>query len=199
MLQPQFQYVLREAGCDEVGRGSIAGPVCAAAVILPKGFSHPDIQDSKKLRPDIRLKLAEMILAKCECAAAMISSDDIDDTNITAATMVAIHQSLDKLPGVQLILMDGNHFVRYRDVEHKLIIGGDRTYQNIAAASIVAKTVRDKYMETMHKEYPQYGWDRNAGYGTPKHWEAIEKHGLSPLHRRTFIRGTHTGKQLKIY
>lgn len=177
-----------EAGCDEAGRGCLAGAVFAAAVILPDGFTHPWLNDSKKLTPTRREELREIIEKEAiSWAVASVSAEEIDEINILNASIKAMHIALDQLtvrPGA--VIIDGNRFKPYRDLECTTVIKGDGKYGNIAAASILAKTYRDHYMENLHKEYPCYGWDINKGYPTKAHRSAIALHGLSPLHRRSF-------------
>jgi ribonuclease HII len=188
MLKPFFQSKLIEAGCDEAGRGCLAGPVFAGAVILPRGFSHPGIKDSKQLSEKDRWKIREVILNQAiSWAVDMVDHTEIDRINIQKASFKAMHLALEKLevrPG--LILVDGNRFTPYGNIPHQTIVGGDAHYASIAAASILAKTFRDEMMLSLHREFPQYGWDKNKGYGTAMHREAIAIHGLSPFHRKTF-------------
>jgi len=188
MLKPFFQSKLIEAGCDEAGRGCLAGPVFAGAVILPRGFRHPGIKDSKQLSEKDRWKIREVILNHAiTWAVAMVDHIEIDRINILKASFKAMHLALEKLhvrPG--LILVDGNRFTPYGNIPHQTIVGGDARYASIAAASILAKTFRDEMMLSLHREFPQYGWDKNKGYGTAMHREAIAVYGLSPFHRKTF-------------
>jgi ribonuclease HII len=177
-----------EAGLDEAGRGCFAGPVFAAAVILPPDFHHPLLNDSKQLREEER-DLLRPIIEKESIAFAVsaVDNDEIDTINILQASFKAMHGSLDKLalrPG--LLLVDGNRFKPYTDIPHVCIIQGDGKYASIAAASILAKTHRDEYMQLLHLEFPHYGWDRNKAYGTGFHRKAIETHGLCKYHRKSF-------------
>lgn len=188
MLLPHYQTELLEAGCDEAGRGCYAGPVFAAAVILPKDFYHPLLNDSKQLTPEERNELKPFIKANAIAySVAMVDNDEIDRINILRASFKAMHLALDKLrkkPG--LLLIDGNRFTPYKQLRHECIIKGDGIYASIAAASILAKTHRDAYMKTLHKEFPHYNWRSNKGYGTLEHRKAIEEHGLCRYHRRSF-------------
>jgi len=188
MLHAYYQEHLLEAGCDEAGRGCYAGPVFAAAVILPRDFSHPVLNDSKKLTEKLRLELRIIIEEKALAyAVAQIDNDEIDRINILKASFKAMHLALDALvirPG--LLLIDGNRFVPYKKIPHTCIIKGDGLYASIAAASILAKTYRDEYMQQLHKEFPQYHWNRNKGYGTADHRESLLHHGLCKYHRKSF-------------
>jgi ribonuclease HII len=188
MLRPFFQEVQPEAGCDEAGRGCLAGPVFAAAVVLPPKFSHPLLNDSKLLTAATREMLREVIEAEAVCyAVAQVDNEEIDRINILKASFKAMHLAVSELrhrPG--LLLIDGNRFAPYPDIPHRCIIGGDGKYAAIAAASILAKTYRDRYMEAWHERYPQYHWKENKGYATLAHRRAILQHGITPLHRRTF-------------
>ena len=188
VLLNAYQDKLIEAGCDEAGRGCYAGPVFAAAVILPKDFYHPLINDSKKLSEAQRAFL-EPIIKKAAIAWAIGSQspEEIDQINILKASIKSMHLALDQLkkkPG--FIAVDGNRFYPYKKVPHQTIIKGDGQYAHIAAASILAKTARDTYMMELHKQYPQYGWDKNKGYGTAAHRAAIALHGLCEHHRKSF-------------
>lgn len=188
MLQHFYQDKLIEAGCDEAGRGCLAGPVFAAAVILPKDFSHPLLNDSKQVLEKDRNELRPLIeAAAIAFAVADVSNDEIDKINILKASFLAMHLALKKLnrtPG--LILVDGNRFTRYKRIPHRCIIKGDEQFTSIAAASILAKTYRDEYMVRLHEEFPHYNWKNNKGYGTGAHREAISEHGLCKYHRKTF-------------
>ena len=186
-----------EAGCDEAGRGCLAGPVFAAAVILPCDFNNPLVNDSKKLSPVVRSQLRILIEHQAIAwAVAWFDNDKIDELNILRASLFAMHAALDKLavrPGH--ILVDGNRFYPYQHIPHQCIVKGDATYASIAAASILAKTWRDEHMATLHKQYDAYGWDRNKGYPTLEHRKAITKFGISPFHRKSF---SLFGTQLKL-
>lgn len=177
-----------EAGCDEAGRGCLAGPVYAAAVILPPGFSHPGLTDSKKLTERRRYELRDIIQAEATAwAIGVVSAREIDSINILRASILAMHRALDGL-GVrpQAIAVDGNRFLPYRDIPAQTFVKGDGRFANIAAASILAKTFRDDYMKSIAAEYPAYGWDVNKGYPTAAHRAAIAAEGPSPHHRITF-------------
>lgn len=189
MLLPFYQKKLIEAGCDEAGRGCLAGPVFAAAVILPRNFKNDTLNDSKKLnrkqRDELRTLIEQQALA---FAVASVDSATIDEINILNASFLAMHNALDQLnQKFELILVDGNRFKPYKNIAHHTIIQGDGKYMSIAAASILAKTYRDEYMEQQHLLYPQYDWLSNKGYGVQKHREAMRQHGQSPLHRKSFV------------
>lgn len=194
MPAPFFKPNTIEAGCDEAGRGCLAGPVFAAAVILPPGFHHPTLNDSKQLTPGERERLRPIIEEhSLAWAVTEVGPQEIDEINILWASVVGMQRSIDKLSlRPELILVDGNKFRPYRDptsgsvIPHKCIVHGDALYASISAASILAKTYRDEYMKKMALEYPEYGWERNMGYPTREHRMAIERFGPSPLHRRTF-------------
>ena len=188
MLEAYFNIGLTEAGLDEAGRGCYAGPVYAAAVILPKGFHHPLLNDSKKLSEQQRDLLRPVIEKESIAyAVAAVDNNEIDKINILQASFAAMHRSLDKLNVLpELLLIDGNRFKPYKTITHECIVKGDGKYTAIAAASILAKTYRDEHMQQLHKEFPQYGWDRNKGYGTEIHRKAIFSFGLCRYHRRSF-------------
>lgn len=188
MLQPFYQDQLIEAGCDEAGRGCYAGPVFAAAVILPRDFYHPVLNDSKQLTPEERHELKYFIKANAIAyAVAMVDNDEIDQINILRASLKAMHIALDKLrKRPSFLLIDGNYFTPYKKIKHQCIVQGDGIYSSIAAASILAKTHRDAYMKQLHKEFPHYNWRRNKGYGTEEHRNAIQAHGLCRYHRKSF-------------
>ncbi len=177
-----------EAGCDEAGRGCLAGPVCAAAVILPDGYTNPMLDDSKKLTEKQREELRPIIERDAVAwAVAMVDNEEIDRINILNASILAMHHALDKLdviPGQ--IVVDGNRFKPYRDIPHQTIVKGDGKLGNIAAASILAKTHRDEFMREASKKYPGYNWEVNKGYPTKEHRAAIAALGTTPLHRLTF-------------
>ena len=177
-----------EAGCDEAGRGCLAGPVYAAAVILPDGFSHPLLNDSKKLTEAARDKLRPVIEAEAIAwAVGVVSAEEIDRINILRASILAMHRAIEGLataPGA--IIVDGNRFSPYRDIPYQTFVKGDGRFGNIAAASILAKTLRDEEMRRLALQYPGYGWEVNKGYPTKAHREAIAKYGPSPLHRMSF-------------
>ena len=188
MLNAFFQSEVSEAGCDEAGRGCLAGPVFAAAVILPMDFYDPVLNDSKQLKEKDRYLLRDIIRDKAIAwAVAKVDAPEIDRINILQASFKAMHLAIDQLqtkPG--LILVDGNRFKAYPFIPHQTIIQGDALYASIAAASILAKTYRDDFMLEKHKMYPDYGWEQNKGYPTAAHRDAIRRHGLSPLHRQSF-------------
>ncbi|MBN2667554.1 MAG: ribonuclease HII [Bacteroidales bacterium] len=188
MLKSCLYRNLIEAGCDEAGRGCLAGPVVAAAVILPKNYRHPVLNDSKKLTARQRSELKEEIMKKAIAwKVAFVDNHEIDEINILRASIKAMHLAIEGLSRQpQFLLIDGNRFVPYRDIGHRTIIKGDGIYYSIAAASVLAKTFRDEYMEKLHEEFPVYGWNRNKGYPTSFHREAILEHGISPYHRKTF-------------
>lgn len=188
MLAAFYDNERVEAGLDEAGRGCYAGPVFAAAVILPKDFYHPLLNDSKQLSERHRNELRTVIEKESIAfAVASVNNDEIDRINILKASFTAMHLSLDQLRlAPELLLVDGNRFISYRGIPHHCIVKGDGKYASIAAASILAKTYRDEYMTLRHLDYPHYGWDNNKGYGTAAHRKAIEEHGLCPLHRRSF-------------
>lgn len=188
MLSPFLQEDLLEAGCDEAGRGCYAGPVFAAAVILPKNFFHPLLNDSKQVSAEVRYELRTVIEAEATSfAVASVSVEEIDSINILKASFKAMHLALAKLslvPG--LLLIDGNRFTPYKKIPHRCIIKGDGLYASIAAASILAKTYRDDYMIHLHDSFPQYHWHSNKGYGTEQHRKAIEEFGVCMHHRKSF-------------
>ncbi len=188
MLLSYYQDQLIEAGCDEAGRGCYAGPVFAAAVILPRDFYHPTINDSKLLNPTQRAELKVYIKANAIAyAVAMVDNNEIDEINILRASFKAMHMALDKLrKRPSFILVDGNRFTPYKKLKHQCVVQGDGTYASIAAASILAKTHRDAYMKQLHKEFPHYNWRSNKGYGTEEHRKAIDQHGLCKYHRKSF-------------
>lgn len=188
MLKPFFQDTLIEAGCDEAGRGCYAGPVFAAAVILPIDFYYPSLNDSKQITAKVRDKLKVVIKERAIAyAVAMIGNEEIDQINILRASFKAMHLALDKLKKrPSLLLIDGNRFAPYKKLNHHCIVQGDGIYASIAAASILAKTYRDAYMKQLHKEFPHYNWEKNKGYGTQEHRNAIELHGLCKYHRKSF-------------
>lgn len=182
---------LLEAGCDEAGRGCLAGPVFAAAVILPEGCTIPLLNDSKQLSAALREKLRPVIEKEALAwAVASVDNEEIDRINILRATFKAMHLAIAGLKiAPQHLLIDGNRFTRYEGIPHCCVVGGDGRYASIAAASVLAKTYRDSYMLQQHEHYPLYGWDENKGYGTKAHREAVARHGLTPLHRRSFRMG----------
>lgn len=177
-----------ECGCDEAGRGCLAGPVVAAAVILPSDFSHPLLNDSKKLsdkqRRLLRPIIEENAIAYC---VGFVSNEEIDKINILQASFLAMNRAVEGLKQKpELLLIDGNRFNNNTDIAFQCIVKGDSLYQSIAAASILAKTYRDDYMLELHKEFPKYHWDKNMGYPTKAHRQAIIENGISPFHRKSF-------------
>lgn len=188
MLLPYLHEDLVEAGCDEAGRGCLAGAVYAAAVVLPKDFRNELLNDSKQLTEKQRHALREVIEREAVAwAVGIVSPEEIDKINILNASFLAMHRALDRLSvRPQHLLIDGNRFRKYRDLPHTTVVKGDGKYLSIAAASVLAKTYRDDYMNGLHKEYPLYGWDGNKGYPTKKHRAAIAAHGTTPYHRMTF-------------
>lgn len=188
MLKSSFTSHLIEAGCDEAGRGCLAGPVFAAAVIFPPGYTNPHLNDSKKLASVQRAELRSQIEADALAwAVEIIDNTVIDEINILNASILAMHKALAKLHVTpELILVDGNRFKPFKEIPHHCIIKGDGLYLSIAAASILAKTHRDEYMMKLHEIYPGYGWNRNKGYPTLEHRKIILQHGSTPYHRQTF-------------
>lgn len=188
MLKPHLYEGLVEAGCDEAGRGCLAGSVFAAAVILPAGYDNTALNDSKKLTERRRYELREQIMADAEAwAVGEVTPEEIDRINILKASFLAMHRALDLLKvRPEAVIVDGNRFVPYRDLPYTTVVKGDGKYQAIAAASILAKTFRDDYMKSLHREYPCYGWDGNKGYPTAEHRRAIREHGVSPYHRMSY-------------
>lgn len=191
---------LIEAGCDEAGRGCLAGPVYAAAVVLPKDFAHPLLNDSKQLTEHQRERLRPIIEREALAwAVAMVEPAEIDRINILKASFLAMHRALDALSLLpELILVDGNRFTRYQAVPHCCVVKGDGKYASIAAASVLAKTWRDEAMLRFHEQYPHYNWLENKGYPTTFHREAIRQHGITEQHRRTF-RLLPEGEQLAFF
>lgn len=188
MLQAYHTAHCIEAGCDEAGRGCLAGPVFAAAVVLPEGWTHPLLNDSKQLSERQRNALRPIIEAEAVAwAVAEVSAEEIDHINILRASILAMHRALDGL-GVrpEHIIVDGNRFMPYGDTPHHTIVKGDATYLSIAAASVLAKTHRDACMRQLAEAFPHYGWERNAGYPTREHRNAIAQHGPTPHHRMSF-------------
>ena len=188
MLLPYYNETLIEAGCDEAGRGCLAGSVYAAAVILPKDYHNELLNDSKQLTAKKRYLLREQIERDAIAwAVGIVTPKEIDEMNILRASITAMHRAVDQLKvRPEALIIDGNRFYKYQDLPHTTIVKGDGKYLAIAAASILAKTYRDDYMEELHKEFPHYGWDRNAGYPTKEHREGIRQYGTTPYHRMTF-------------
>lgn len=196
MLLPYYKQNVIEVGCDEAGRGCLAGPVFAAAVILPQNYEHPLLHDSKKLTDKQRKLLRPQIEQDALAwAVGIVTHTEIDSINILQASFLAMHRAIEKLQLVpEHILVDGNRFKQYKNIPHTCIVKGDGKYMSIAAASILAKTYRDDFMEAIHAEYPHFDWDSNKGYPTQKHRDAVREFGLSPHHRKTFNYAT----QLKL-
>ena len=186
-LKVQFTSLL-EAGTDEAGRGCLAGPVTAAAVILPKNIDLPMLNESKKLSEKQRMNLKPLIEKySITYGVAHVFQDEIDQINILKASIKAMHLALEKLQTKpNYILVDGNYFSRFKDIPYKCVVKGDGKYKNIAAASILAKTYRDEYMNKMSVSFPQYFWNKNKGYATKLHREAIKKYGVTNVHRKSF-------------
>ncbi len=196
MLKSYFKKDTIEAGCDEAGRGCLAGPVYAAAVILPADYKNKELNDSKllseKQRDLLRFEIEKEALA---WAVAPLDNNIIDEINILNASIMAMHRAIDNLgKKPELILVDGNRFKPYGDIPYQCIVKGDGKYLSIAAASILAKTHRDEYMLKLHDEFPQYNWSQNKGYPTREHKDAINLHGITPYHRRSF----NLNEQLKL-
>lgn len=188
MLQPYYQEELIEAGCDEAGRGCLAGPVFAAAVILPKDFFHPLLNDSKLLTEKERDELRPFIEQHAiSYAVASCCNKEIDKLNILWASFKSMHLAIKKLSvQPQLLLIDGNRFKKYKKIPHQCIVQGDALYMSIAAASILAKTYRDDYMKDLHRKFPRYNWEQNKGYATREHQVALNTYGPSRFHRSSF-------------
>ena len=188
MLLPYLHKDVIEAGCDEAGRGCLAGAVYAAAVILPPDFRNEQLNDSKQLSERQRYTLREVILREAVAwAIGVVSPQEIDELNILHASILAMHRAVDGLRvRPQHLLIDGNRFRPYPGIPHTTVVKGDAKYLSIAAASVLAKTYRDDYMLRLHAEYPAYGWDKNKGYPTAKHRAALAEQGATPYHRRTF-------------
>lgn len=195
MLLPYYNETLIEAGCDEAGRGCLAGSVYAAAVILPKDYHNDMLNDSKQLTAKKRYELREIIQRDAIAwSVGIVTAKEIDEMNILRASITAMHRAIDGLKvRPEALIIDGNRFYPYyengdkeRKLPHTTIVKGDGKYLSIAAASILAKTYRDDYMMELHKEYPYYGWNHNAGYPTKEHRQGIAEHGPSPYHRMTF-------------
>ncbi|MBQ3151949.1 MAG: ribonuclease HII [Bacteroidaceae bacterium] len=188
MLKPYLNPDKIEAGCDEAGRGCLAGPVFAAAVILPEGFSNELLNDSKKLTELQRYKLREVIEREAAAwAVGIVTAEEIDEINILRASILAMKRAVEQLKITpEHLLIDGNRFTPYKNIPYTTVVKGDATYMSIAAASILAKTYRDDYMQRIADEYPAYDWKNNKGYPTAKHRAAIKAHGATPHHRMTF-------------
>ena len=198
-LKAAYNPALIEAGCDEAGRGCLAGPVYAAAVVLPPNFDAPLLNDSKKLTVRRRNELRETITQQALAyAVGLVGNEEIDELNIFRSSILAMHRAIKKLAlRPQHLLIDGKFFHPYEDIPHQCIVKGDGKYLSIAAASVLAKTYRDEHMEKLHEQYPDYQWKRNKGYPTRQHREAILRKGISPYHRKSF-RLLPDGQQLDI-
>ncbi|WP_237276507.1 ribonuclease HII [Tenacibaculum ovolyticum] len=188
MLKLNFSGNTLEAGTDEAGRGCLSGPVVAAAVILPKNFKHDLLNDSKQLsekkRQELRPYIEEHALAY---GVAFVSHEEVDEINVLQASITGMHRSIEQLSiQPKFIIVDGNKFKPYKEISHETIVKGDAKYMSIAAASVLAKTYRDDYMEKIHKEHPQYNWKKNKGYPTKEHRNAIREFGITQYHRKTF-------------
>lgn len=188
MLESHYYQEKIEAGCDEAGRGCLAGSVYAAAVIFPENYQNAELNDSKQLTDKRRKQLREIIEHDAIAwAVGVVTPEEIDKMNILNASILAMHRALDQLEvRPEAIIVDGNRFKPYRNLPHTTIVKGDGKYLSIAAASILAKTYRDDYMDQLAQTYPQYDWLSNKGYPTKKHREAIRKYGITPFHRKTF-------------
>lgn len=188
MLKAHYSKYELEAGCDEAGRGCLAGSVFAAAVILPRGYGNPELNDSKLLTAKHRYSLRDTIIHDALAwSVAFASPEEIDRINILNASILAMHRALDGLKlRPEAIIVDGNRFLPYQGIPYMMIVKGDSKYQSIAAASILAKTFRDDYITNLDKEFPQYGWKNNKGYATAAHKKAIRQYGITPYHRKTF-------------
>jgi len=197
MLKSFYCENLIEAGCDEAGRGCLAGPVVAAAVILPKDYTHPVLNDSKQLTSKQRAFLRDEIMnSAIAWKVAFVDNTEIDEMNILRASIKAMHIAIEGLKTEpEFLLIDGNRFYPYKTIKHATIVKGDGKYLSIAAASVLAKTFRDEYMEKIHNEFPVYSWNKNKGYPTLFHRAAILKHGITPYHRKSF---TLCNTQMKI-
>ncbi len=198
MLEISYKKECLEAGCDEAGRGCLAGPVVAAAVILPPDYHHPLLNDSKQMTAAQRLKVRDHIKEHALAwAVAEVSAEEIDHINILKASFEAMQRAVERLSiRPEHLLIDGNRFYPRLDIPFRCEVKGDARFANIAAASVLAKTYRDEYMARLAEEFPAYGWERNAGYPTKQHREAIARHGLTPHHRLSFI---HDKDQLSLF
>lgn len=183
-----YYYNIDEVGTDEAGRGCLAGPVTAAAILLPEDFKNGILNDSKQLSHSKRDFLRPILENDCKCyGVAHVYPEKIDEINILNASILAMHKAIDSLPVTpKFIIVDGNRFKAYKNIPHKSIVKGDSKYMSIAAASVLAKTYRDAYMEELHEEFPMYNWKKNKGYPTQEHREAILKYGTTKYHRKSF-------------
>jgi ribonuclease HII len=188
MLKLKYSDYKIECGTDEAGRGCLAGPVTAAVVIFENNYTNNEINDSKKISKKIRKKIKKHIEEQSlEYSFAHVFPEKIDEINILNASILAMHKSLKKInSSIEFIIVDGNKFKPFRNIPYKTIVKGDEKYLSIAAASILAKTIRDEYMNKIHEEFPQYGWNKNKGYPTKQHKLAILKYGISKYHRKSF-------------
>jgi ribonuclease HII len=188
MLASNYSGFSLEAGTDEAGRGCLSGPVVAAAVILPKDFSHPFLNDSKQLSEKKREELRPIIEEKAIAfGVAFVWQEEVDKINVLQASITGMHRSIEMLKiAPEFIIVDGNKFRKYKDIPHQTIVKGDAKYLSIAAASVLAKTYRDAYMAKIHQEFPIYNWQKNKGYPTKEHRNAIRKFGATDYHRKTF-------------
>lgn len=188
MLELNFSGLANEAGCDEAGRGCLAGPVFAAAVILPPDFSNDKLNDSKQLTEKQRYQLRDVVMREAVAyAVAKLDAPKIDEINILNASIASMHLALDQLVvRPEFVIVDGNRFRKYQNVPHQTIVKGDGKYMSIAAASVLSKTFRDDFMKQIDSVFPQYNWAKNKGYPTADHRAAIAKYGITPYHRRSF-------------
>lgn len=188
MLKNNYSGCILEVGTDEAGRGCLCGPVVAAAVILPEDFEHPFLNDSKQLTEKQRKELKPFIEEKAlSFGVAFVDEKEVDQINVLQASIIGMHRSIEQLNSQpEFIIVDGNKFKSYQDIPHKTIVKGDAKYLSIAAASVLAKTYRDEFMEKIHQEFPMYNWKQNKGYPTKQHREAIKEFGITIYHRKTF-------------
>ena len=188
MLKSSYSKFRLEAGTDEAGRGCLSGPVVAAAVILPKDFEHPLLNDSKQLTEKQRELLRPIIEKKAlSFGVSFVDQEEVDSINVLQASIIAMHRSIAQLKTVpEFIIVDGNKFRPFKEIPHKTIVKGDAKYLSIAAASVLAKTYRDAYMKEIHQEFPMYNWQQNKGYPTKEHRNAIREYGITDYHRKTF-------------
>lgn len=188
MLKPNYSGFLLEAGTDEAGRGCLCGPVVAAAVILPKGFKHDLLNDSKQISEKKRMELKPFIEKNALAfGVSFVDQEEVDKLNVLQASITGMHRSINQLKILpEFIIVDGNRFRNYKEIPHKTIVKGDAKYMSIAAASVLAKTYRDEYMQKIYEEFPMYNWKQNKGYPTKEHRTAIRKFGITKYHRKTF-------------
>ena len=188
MLKPNYSQFLLEAGTDEAGRGCLSGPVVAAAVILPKGFKHDLLNDSKQISEKKRMELRPFIEKNALAfGVSFIDQKEVDKLNVLQASITGMHRAINQLNILpEFIIVDGNKFRNYKEIPHKTIVKGDAKYMSIAAASVLAKTYRDEYMQKIYEEFPMYNWKQNKGYPTKEHRTAIRKFGITKYHRKTF-------------